>query len=52
MSTVDSTPPEVSNRTGGIVSYIAGRATCSVDDQVGDATYGQEEYIRRELTEH
>jgi len=35
-------PPEVSNGKGGIVSG-AGRATCSVDDQVvGDATCGQE----------
>ena len=38
-STVDSTPPEVSNGMAGIV--VAGRATCSVDYQVGDATYGQ-----------
>jgi len=22
--------------------FVAGRPTCSVDDQVGDATYGQE----------
>jgi len=35
MSTVDSTPPELSSRTRN--RFVAGRATCSANDQVGDA---------------
>ena len=41
MSTVDSTPPE-GLQSDGWNRFVAGQATCSVDDQVGDATCGQE----------
>ena len=41
MSTVDSTPPEVSDGTRGIVSRLV-EPLVPVDDQVGDATCGQE----------
>ena len=40
MSTVDSTPPDL--QSDGWNRFVAGRASCSVDDQVVDATCGQE----------
>ena len=54
MSTVDSTSPVQSD---GWNRFVAGRATCSVNDQVGDATYGQdtrsvEWYVDVELKSH
>ena len=39
MSTVDSTPPGL--QSDGWNRFEAGQATCSVYDQVGDATCGQ-----------